>query len=117
MSLALFLNCYFDSHLFPKSPSQFRLTTLHTAVCQFYLGKYIITFLTSWGSLLSIYYVHFESRNVANDTAPKNGSGPSGASHFEFFDKLNDENKLMIYHHKVTDDTEDQVLVHLQICP
>eukprot|EP00961_Rhodomonas_salina_P187067 2526055-Rhodomonas_salina.1 len=53
----------------------------------------------------------------AYDTALKTGSGLTGACPagrlqnrllFHLAHKLNDENKLMIYHQKLTDDTEDQ---------
>ena len=43
-------------------------------------------------------------------------TGPSGRLQnrllFHLAHKLNDENKLMIYHQKLTDDTEDQVTMH-----
>ena len=50
------------------------------------------------------------------DCALKTGSGLTGAAGrlqnrllFHLAHKLNDENKLMIYHQKLTDDTEDQL--------
>jgi hypothetical protein len=59
------------------------------------------------------------SYKEAYDTALKTGSGMTGPSGrlqnrllFHLAHKLNDENKLMIYHQKLTDDTEDQVTTH-----
>ena len=59
------------------------------------------------------------SYKEAYDTALKTGSGMTGPSGrlqnrllFHLAHKLNDENKLMIYHQKLTDDTEDQVTMH-----
>jgi len=67
---------------------------LYKACCLFYLGQH----------------------KEAYDTALKTGSGLTGPAGrlqnrllFHLAHKLNDENKLMIYHQKLTDDTEDQL--------
>ena len=77
-----------------NNPQAEPVWNLYKACCLFYLG------------------MHKE----AYDFALKTGSGLTGPAGrlqnrllFHLAHKLNDENKLMIYHQKLTDDTEDQL--------
>mmetsp|Transcript_4337 Transcript_4337/g.10363 ORF Transcript_4337/g.10363 Transcript_4337/m.10363 type:complete len:565 (+) Transcript_4337:163-1857(+) len=99
------------------------------AYCAFHLGDYkkaanLLEELNAlsaqpepvWNLYKACALFYMGSYKEAYDTALKTGSGMTGPSGrlqnrllFHLAHKLNDENKLMIYHQKLTDDTEDQL--------
>jgi intraflagellar transport protein 56 len=104
------------------------MTIMWMAYCAFHLGDYkkAIGFLDElinqpqaepvWNLYKACCLFYLGQYKEAYDTTLKTGSGLSGHPGrlqnrllFHLAHKLNDENKLMIYHQKLTDDTEDQL--------